>query len=245
MKERTFLDNENRKSQEKNQIHLDTNSKLESDENGTYCKLSEDERGKSLSSKSPLSDYLPMSPPILASSPVQINSSPTFRSSLVSGYKHLINPSLPSSSNVHVSMNKIPDGRYSVEHQLSIHINDLVDVGQQYIDPQNSDLQENSLVTTDTSNTHQQSQEPISNFIKKNLSSFKLDLYPKSTNALDSGIELMDVLRGLEYVMQFRVQGGKMPNLDMEMMKRLSEALLSNCSSKKRRKDSRSSSSNI
>ncbi|KAI9010144.1 hypothetical protein DFJ74DRAFT_711164 [Hyaloraphidium curvatum] len=66
------------------------------------------------------------------------------------------------------------DGKASIEHQISIHINDLVDVDQ---------VEE---------------------------------------------ITLTDVLSGLAYVMEYRIEGGRYPHLDLAIMRRLAKALLNN-----------------
>ncbi|KAI8926362.1 hypothetical protein BC831DRAFT_456893 [Entophlyctis helioformis] len=64
------------------------------------------------------------------------------------------------------------DGRASIEHQLDIHVLDLVDAVE------------------------------------------------------NKDIAVLDVLQGLKYVMDYRVRGGKMPNLDAAIMTRLAKGLL-------------------
>lgn len=44
----------------------------------------------------------------------------------------------------------------------------------------------------------------------------------------NSDISLTDVLAGLEYVMDYRIKGGKMLNLDLDLMRRLLTGLLQN-----------------
>ena len=68
------------------------------------------------------------------------------------------------------------DGRESIEHQLDIHVIDLVE------------------------------------------------------SCHNPDIELSDVLDGIQYVMEYRITGGKMPNLNYEIMARLMEGLLANMS---------------
>ena len=70
------------------------------------------------------------------------------------------------------------DGRASIEHQLDIHVLDLVE------------------------------------------------------SCHNSDIELADVLAGIQYVMHYRIAGGKMPNLDYNIMERLLEGLLANMSTR-------------
>lgn len=43
-------------------------------------------------------------------------------------------------------------------------------------------------------------------------------------------LSLEDVLAGLRYVMDYRLKGGRLPNLDFDLMKRLCEGLLLNMS---------------
>ncbi|KAJ3215942.1 P-type ATPase [Dinochytrium kinnereticum] len=66
------------------------------------------------------------------------------------------------------------DGRASIEHQIDIHVQDLIEVA----------------------------------------------------NNLD--ISLSDVLQGLKYVMDYRIRGGKMRNLEQDLMNRLLEGLIQN-----------------
>ncbi|CAG8786560.1 8760_t:CDS:2, partial [Acaulospora morrowiae] len=44
-------------------------------------------------------------------------------------------------------------------------------------------------------------------------------------------LSLEDVLDGLSYVMDYRIKGGRLPNLDFELMRRLCEGLLLTMSS--------------
>ncbi|KAI3654948.1 hypothetical protein MP228_000328 [Amoeboaphelidium protococcarum] len=85
------------------------------------------------------------------------------------------------------------DGRLSIEHQLSIHVNDLIDVYREEVP---------------AGNEHDDSTKNEEQGMKS------------------SEISLMDVLAGLRYVMDYRIKGGKQPNLDGEMMQKLSEGLL-------------------
>ncbi|KAJ3110318.1 P-type ATPase [Phlyctochytrium bullatum] len=66
------------------------------------------------------------------------------------------------------------DGRASIEHQIDIHVQDLIEVNN------------------------------------------------------NADISLSDVLQGLKYVMDYRIRGGKMKNLDQPLMERLLEGLLQN-----------------
>jgi Ca2+-transporting ATPase len=78
------------------------------------------------------------------------------------------------------------DGRASIEHQLSIHVHDLIDA-HGAINPVDGETAEQRL--------------PASDFT------------------------LQDVLTGLRYCMEYRIRGGKLPNLDASIMRTLAEAL--------------------
>lgn len=87
------------------------------------------------------------------------------------------------------------DGRASIEHQLSIHVNDLVD----------------AYLPVQSDHDHETETSP-----------------PKSNEQLsrEERIGLMDVLMGIKYCMDYRIKGGKMRNLDFDMMKKLCGGLL-------------------
>ena len=59
----------------------------------------------------------------------------------------------------------------------------------------------------------------------------QLDIHVSDMLALDgpnapAGITLQDLFAGIRYVMNYRIKGGKMPNLNLDLCKRLCRALL-------------------
>ena len=83
------------------------------------------------------------------------------------------------------------DGRASVEHQLSIHVNDLVEAFQHH------------AMRTDDDVTAQ-----------------------PDTGKAAAEISTEEVLMGVRYCMDYRIKGGKMPNMDADMMRKLADGLL-------------------
>lgn len=81
------------------------------------------------------------------------------------------------------------DGRLSIEHQISIHVNDLFDIS-----------------------TAKHRVNGVSN--------------PPSDVQLRSDVTLLDVLAGLQYVIDYRLSGGRQKNLDADLMRKLVECLL-------------------
>ncbi|RKP17520.1 calcium ATPase, partial [Rozella allomycis CSF55] len=65
----------------------------------------------------------------------------------------------------------------------------------------------------------------------------QLELHVTDLHSVEetSQFSLSDILAGLRYVMDYRIKGGKMPNLDYNLCKRLATALLSNASVRKGR----------
>lgn len=99
------------------------------------------------------------------------------------------------------------DGRLSIEHQLSIHINDLFDISFNFL--------ENSNKPPENTNAEQQQ-----------------GIGTGGGGGVD--LTLMDVLQGLRYVMDYRIRGGKQPSIDQELMRKLAEALLIHMKHKER-----------
>ncbi|CAJ0627768.1 10422_t:CDS:2 [Entrophospora sp. SA101] len=58
----------------------------------------------------------------------------------------------------------------------------------------------------------------------------QLDIHVNDLFGVQDNLQLSleDVLEGLKYVMNYRIKGGRLPNLDYEIMKRLCEGLLFN-----------------
>ena len=57
----------------------------------------------------------------------------------------------------------------------------------------------------------------------------QIDIHVQDLSTISSGdFSLLEILQGLKYVMDYRIKGGKMKNLELSLMKKLLEGLLQN-----------------
>lgn len=115
-------------------------------------------------------------------------------------------PKLQALRDIELASLKI-DGRVSIEHQINLYVGDLTDISARSQQEQSQLRFGGKLNGGNNGNSNRQ---PTPN-----------------------EISLLDVFHGLKYVMDYRIRGSKMPNLDAELMKRLMEGLLRNMGHKK------------
>ena len=111
------------------------------------------------------------------------------------------------------------DGKASIEHQLSIHVNDLFDVDYAIhvaLQKTQSRLLDSPVPIDD------EAQVPAD----LGDSSRAQSRNQPAIAAPPTELSLEEVLAGLRYVMDYRIKGGKQPHLDLELMRKLAEALL-------------------